>query len=103
MNREQHLKTDLILLGYTDYRIHYMMDKFADASYELGPGHRSLAHNQNTIMFLKNEFGEYAKYLALLHILVDNKIVDRDYLEELCERCEYEVSREEVRLEKAPR
>jgi len=102
LNREQHIKTDLILLGYTDWRVHYMMDKFADSAYKLGPGHRSLAHSQNTIMWLEREFGEYARYIATLHILIDNKIVDREYLESLCDRCEYDVSREEIRLSKAP-
>lgn len=75
-----------------------MMDKFAAAKFELGPGHRSLAHSYNTIRFLADEFGEYAKLIALLHILIDNKIVDREYIESLVDRCGYDVGREEIRF-----
>lgn len=77
-----------------------MMDKFASAKYRLGPGHRSIAHGYHTIEFLEYEFGEYAKYIALLHALIDNNILDRDYVESLVERADVDVTMEEVRLGK---
>lgn len=83
MNRQQHMMVDEALLGYTDEGVHGFMDQSAAW---LGFGHRSVRHTTKTIEYLESLKGERAGKIALLHILIDNKIVDREWLEaEVCE------------------
>ena len=78
MNRQQHMAVDEALLGYTDEGVHRFIDQSAAW---LGFGHRSVRHTTETIEYLEDIKGKQAGRIALLHILIDNKIVDREWLE----------------------
>ena len=72
------MAVDEALLGYTDKDIHRFIDQSAAW---LGFGHRSVRHTTETIKYLESIKGDRAGRIALLHILIDNKIVDREWLE----------------------
>jgi len=78
MNRAEHMAVDELLLGYTDEGVHAFIDQSAAW---LGFGHRSVRHTIETIEYLEAVKGEPAARIALFHILIDNKIVDREWLE----------------------
>ena len=78
MNRHQHLKADQLLLGYTDERVHAFMDK---AVKWLGVGHRMHHHGMNILDIVEWMFEKKARKIALLHILIDGKVLDRDFIE----------------------
>lgn len=78
MNRAEHMVVDELLLGYTDEGVHAFIDQSAAW---LGFGHRSVRHTTETIDYLETVKGEKAARIALFHILIDNKIVDREWLE----------------------
>ena len=78
MNRRQHVAVDEALLGYTDEGVHRFIDQSAAW---LGFGHRSVRHTIETVEYLEDIKGKQAGRIALLHILIDNKIVDREWLE----------------------
>jgi hypothetical protein len=80
VNRDEHMATDELLLGYTDEGVHAFMDQ---AAAWLGFGHRSVRHTIDTIEYLEQVKGEQAGRIALLHILIDNRVMDHEYLEEL--------------------
>jgi hypothetical protein len=79
VNRDEHMATDELLLGYTDEGVHAFMDQ---AAAWLGFGHRSVRHTIDTIEYLEQVKGEQAGRIALLHILIDNRVMDHEYLEE---------------------
>jgi len=74
MNNAEHIKADLLLLGYTDYRIHGMIDY--PARY-MGASHRQLYHNTDFLRFVRAFLGRKAFNVALLHLLIDNDTIDR--------------------------
>lgn len=78
MNRAEHMAVDELLLGYTDEGVHAFIDQSAAW---LGFGHRSVRHTTQTIEYIEDIKGDDAAQIALLHILIDNKIVDREWLE----------------------
>lgn len=78
MNRAEHMAVDEFLLGYTDEGVHAFIDQSAAW---LGFGHRSVRHTTETIEYLEIIKGEQAARIALLHILIDNQIIDRKWLE----------------------
>lgn len=78
MNRAEHMAVDELLLGYTDEGVHAFIDQSAAW---LGFGHRSVRHTTETIEYLETIKGEQAARIALLHILIDNQIIDRKWLE----------------------
>jgi hypothetical protein len=78
MNRAEHMTADELLLGYTDEAVHAFIDRSAAW---LGFGHRSVHHTTETIEYLETMRGNPAGRIALLHILIDNQILDRDWLE----------------------
>lgn len=78
MNRQDHLKADRMLLGYTDERLHEWLD--LTVKY-LGSNHRHLRHGIKAIEMAGELFGRSAKRLAILHILIDTRILDRDWIE----------------------
>jgi hypothetical protein len=80
MNRAEHIAVDNLLLGYSIQDVHEYMDL---AVKWLGAGHRSIRHNINTVDAAKILFGNEAGYIALLHLLIDNKIVDVEFLKKL--------------------
>lgn len=73
------MATDELLLGYTDEGVHAFMDQ---AAAWLGFGHRSVRHTTDTIEYLEQMKGKQAGRIALLHILIDNQVMDQEYLEE---------------------
>jgi hypothetical protein len=72
------MAADELLLGYTDEGVHAFIDQSAAW---LGFGHRSVRHTTETIEYLESLKGEPAARIALLHILIDNQIIDREWLE----------------------
>lgn len=83
MRLKQHMKADEILLGYTNEDIHKLMDV---AVPYLGAGHRIVHHACGTLDFIEMLFGEGGRRIALLHILIDARIVDRDFIESYIKR-----------------
>lgn len=79
MNRDEHMAVDEQLLGYTDEGVHGFIDQSAAW---LGFGHRSVRHTTKTIEFIKFIKGRDAARIAALHILIDNHVLDRDWLEQ---------------------
>lgn len=80
------MKADLLLLGYTNEPVHVFMDF---AVRYLGAGHRSVYHNVDGIRQVKAWFGKKAGTIALLHLLIDNNILDRKYIEKLVKSKKY--------------
>lgn len=78
MNRDEHMAVDEQLLGYTDEGVHAFIDQSAAW---LGFGHRSVRHTSETVEYIESMKGEDAARIALLHILIDNQVLDRDWLE----------------------
>ena len=78
MNRSEHMAADELLLGYTDEGVHAFIDQSAAW---LGFGHRSVRHTTETIEYLESVKRTKAAKIALLHILIDNQVVDREWLE----------------------
>jgi len=72
------MAVDELLLGYTDEGVHAFIDQSAAW---LGFGHRSVRHTTETIEYLETIKGEQAARIALLHILIDNQIIDRKWLD----------------------
>ena len=80
MNLKEHIKADLLFLGYTDETIHRVIDDLDSLKYK-GPQHRMFGHNWATLNLIKSMGGKSAFNIALLHILIDfDIIIDRKYL-----------------------
>jgi hypothetical protein len=79
VNRDEHMAVDRYLLGYTDEGIHAFIDQSAAW---LGFGHRSVRHTTETIEYIESMRGDDAARLAALHILIDNQVLDREWLEQ---------------------
>ena len=62
----------MFLLGYSDSRVHKLMDA---AARWLGPGHRIIGHSERFLDYVEFLGGEKARKEALLHILIDAKIL----------------------------
>ncbi len=73
------MAADELLLGYTDEGVHAFIDQSAAW---LGFGHRSVRHTTETIQYLESIKGHKAGRIALLHVLIDNQIVDNEWLED---------------------
>lgn len=78
MNRDEHMAVDELLLGYTDESVHAFMD---NAAAWLGYGHRSVHHTVATVEYIEEIKGKRAGRIALLHILIDNRVLDQDELQ----------------------
>ena len=74
MNLKEHIKADLLFLGYTDETIHRVIDDLDSLKYK-GPQHRMFGHNWATLNLIKSMGGKSAFYVALLHILIDFDII----------------------------
>jgi hypothetical protein len=79
MDRAEHTAVDEMLLGYTDESVHAFID---NAAAWLGFGHRSVRHTLATVEYVEELKGTRAGRIALLHLLIDNRVLDRQYLEE---------------------
>jgi len=84
MNRKEHMKADLFLLGYTNEAVHAIMDY---AVRWLGAGHRSVYHSYNEIKYIKVAFGKKAGLIALMHVLIDNNILDKNFIKKEMKMC----------------
>lgn len=62
----------MMLLGYSDARVHQLMDWHARF---MGPGHRIAGHSLQMLDAVEILLGAEARREALLHLLVDLKIV----------------------------
>jgi len=69
-----------LLLGYTNEDVHEWMD--LTVKY-LGSNHRQLKHGYKAIRWAEELFGPEGGKIAILHILIDTRILDRDWLEEM--------------------
>ena len=83
MNRDEHMAVDELLLGYTDESVHAFID---NAAAWLGYGHRSVHHTVATVEYIEEVKGKRAGRIALLHLLVDNQVLDRQCLQSQLER-----------------
>jgi hypothetical protein len=70
---KDHMKADILLLGYTDPQVHSFLD--AGVKY-FGPAHRLDKHDVQTVKAINNLWGEKAGNIALLHIFLDLHILD---------------------------
>ena len=72
------MDADRFVLGYTNPSIHIIMD---EAVKWMGAGHRSINHSSKTIAFIKNLFSRKEQNIAILHLLIDNHIINKKYLQ----------------------
>jgi len=93
----EHVIADLLFLGKSYPWIH----KYLDAPVKiLGAGHRSVSHSEvvlEVLKFFDVLWGKDAIRVALFHILIDNRIYDRDFIESIVR--EYKLTKD-YRLEK---
>ena len=69
MNITEHMKVDLLFLGYTDPTIHRIMDDLDSLKFK-GPSHRMFGHNWTTLKFIKANGGLSAFNIALSRLLI---------------------------------
>lgn len=86
MNRREHIKADEWLLGYSLEWVHQFMDS-KSALGLLGGAHRIIRHDVN-VLDLIEEIARFreddprrGRMVALLHLLIDARILDRDWIE----------------------
>lgn len=76
---KEHLKADELLLGYSIPLIHKLIDDI-EALKEYGAKHRIMKHNEKTLLYINEVYGKKAFNTALLHILIDNHIINQDVI-----------------------
>jgi len=76
-NRLVHKKISLTILGYYTPFIHKLMD---EASRNFGSKHRMFNHSGKVLELIELIFSEKERKEALLHILVDAKIINPDVM-----------------------
>lgn len=81
-SRKEHQEISRLLLGYTDPRVHSLMDWHVRW---LGAGHRIAGHSLQMLDAIELLLGPEARREALLHLLVDAHIV----------RCSHEKTAQE--------
>lgn len=74
MNRKEHIKADMFLLGYTNEGVHAFMDLFVKY---LGAGHRVVRHSYDFVLDVEKWFGGHGKRIAFLHLLIDAHIINQ--------------------------
>ena len=74
MNKKDHVKLDLLLLGYTIPEVHGLIDKM-EALNRYNRSHRRLYHNWDFIRMIKSNYGSKSFNVAFLHLLVDLNII----------------------------
>ena len=79
-NINQHVKTDLLLLGYTNPAIHSFLDMNAKI---FGPAHRFDNHHYRTVKLIDSFYGNKDGNIALLHILLDLHILNDKIIKNL--------------------
>lgn len=72
-NQREHSKASKKLLGYDFPDIHRYMDS---ESKFLGASHRIVGHSYRQVATAGLKYGEQGRKVALLHILLDTKIVN---------------------------
>ncbi len=74
-SKKEHIEADLFCLGYTNPLIHL----FIDAAVKwMGGGHRIVHHNIKILDAIELFAGKEGRKIALLHLLIDNKIVNAE-------------------------
>src|SRR5215472_669728 len=71
-SRKEHQEISRLLLGYSDPRVHSLMDWHVRF---LGAGHRIAGHSLQMLDAIELLLGAEARREALLHLLVDARIV----------------------------
>jgi len=71
-SRREHQAISRLLLGYSDGRVHQLMDWHARY---LGPGHRIAGHSLQMLDAVELLLGADARREALLHLLVDLRVI----------------------------
>jgi hypothetical protein len=84
MNQKDHIKADLLLLGYSIMPVHKIIDDLV-ALKQYGPSHRIYGHNKDFLFWLKDSYGKSVYQIALLHILIDLDILERKELKKILE------------------
>ncbi len=82
-SNKEHIEADLYCLGYTNPIIHIFMDS---AVKWMGAGHRSINHSVKTLEAIEIFTGKEGRKIALLHLLIDNKIINVDELQKAIKR-----------------
>ena len=83
MNQRDHIRADLLLLGYTIPPIHKLIDDLV-ALTQYGPSHRIYRHNKDFLFWLKETYGKAIFDIALLHVLIDlDVMIERKELKKI--------------------
>lgn len=79
-NIKDHVKADLLLLGYSNPTIHSILD----ASVKIfGPSHRFDNHDYRTVKLIDSLYGIKSGDIALLHIFLDLHILDDELISKI--------------------
>lgn len=85
MKGGEHIKADKKFLDYSVEWVHPLIDSKSALSL-LGAGHRVVMHGINALEVIedmakiKGDDPEKARKVALFHILIDARIIDRDWI-----------------------
>ena len=74
MNKKEHIKSDLYFLGYTIPEIHGLIDSIESLNRFTGH-HRRLYHNWGFMKMIKENYGQKAMNIIMLHIAIDLEIL----------------------------
>ena len=86
MNQKDHIKTDLLLLGFTNPPVHKLMDDL-QALTQYGPSHRIFRHNKDFLFWLRETYGKAVFDVALMHVLIDlDVLIERKELKKLLQK-----------------
>lgn len=72
-------------MGYSIPPIHSFIDESVKW---LGAGHRIFRHGYPIVKSMREIYGEKGAKVALLHILIDGRVLDRDWIEKEISRGE---------------
>jgi hypothetical protein len=78
---KRHEVVDRIVFGQSYPHIHRMLDQ---AVKHMGAGHRMINHSYNTILdFMELLYGIQGRRVALLHLLIDARIINNKQISKL--------------------
>jgi hypothetical protein len=80
VNAKQHSKVSRALLGYSNLEVHRYLDQ---AAKWMGAGHRIVHHSPLILDMAEVMFGLEGRREALLHLLIDARIIDPVQVEEI--------------------
>lgn len=82
-SKKEHIEADLYLLGYTNPFVHIFIDA---AAKWMGAGHRSIKHSSKVIEAVELIAGKEGRKIALLHLLIDNRIVNTEQIQAMIKK-----------------